>query len=222
MRKGWQWLSLVMLVFLLSSPIASSAEENQRIPTTMTINPPEFTVASSGQSVVLTVVLEDIQGKGLPGKRIVWNFGPEPPHPMVEESTGIGTLNPSFGTTDSLGQMSITYTAPKASTQILVYISAHFAGDAAYQGSRALCEGVVLPPEREIGTHILLWIWILMTVFLVASIYWVSRWTSKKADGRKQERRLYQQKMEVYRRKLRQWEAEGYKVEELKMKWGFK
>ena len=221
MRKGGQWLCLVMLVFLLSSPIASAAEENQRIPTTMTINPPEFTVAS-GQSVVLTVVLEDLQGKGLPEKRIVWNFGPDPPHPMVEESTGIGTLSPSFGTTDSLGQMSITYTAPKASTQILVYISAHFAGDAAYQGSRALCEGVVLPPEREIGTPILLWIWILMTVFLVASIYWVGRWVSKKADVREQERKAYQQKAEAYRGKLQQWEAEGYKVEELKKKWGFK
>jgi len=52
--------------------------------------------------------------------------------------------------------------------------------------------------------------------------YRVGRSIGEKADERKQERRLYQQKIDAYRRKLRQWDAEGYKVEELKKKWGFK
>ena len=52
--------------------------------------------------------------------------------------------------------------------------------------------------------------------------YRVGRSIGEKADERKQERRIYQQKIEAYRRKLQRWEAEGYKVEELKMKWGFK
>jgi hypothetical protein len=43
----------------------------------------------------------------------------------------------------------------------------------------------------------------------------------EKVDEREQERRLYQQKIEEYRRKLWQWEVEGYKVEELKKKWEF-
>lgn len=52
--------------------------------------------------------------------------------------------------------------------------------------------------------------------------YWIGRSIGEKADERKQERRLYQQKIEAYRRRLQRWEAEDYKVEELKMKWGFK
>jgi len=37
-----------------------------------------------------------------------------------------------------------------------------------------------------------------------------------------QKRGAYKRKIEEYRGKLQQWKAEGYEVEELKRKWGFK
>ena len=52
--------------------------------------------------------------------------------------------------------------------------------------------------------------------------YWIGGSIGEKVDEREQEKRLYQQKIDAYRRKLRQWDAEGYKVEELKKKWRFK
>jgi hypothetical protein len=52
--------------------------------------------------------------------------------------------------------------------------------------------------------------------------YYLGRLIGEKADERDRERKAYQQKIEAYMRKLRQWEAEGYKVEELKEKWGLK
>jgi hypothetical protein len=324
-RRGWQWLSLIMLVFLLSIPIASAAKEDQRIPTTIIITP-NVSRVECGNNITLTATLKDSEGNPLSGKTIVWVFTTT----EYTFGTNIGSLRPSRGVTDSRGQATTIYTPAIQHEPYGVTIAASFGdfidwvavGDDFYKGSSADCHISVYPAAGDIWspTARLLWFLIVMIVFLVGSAFIERRLTrngggimpfgifvlelgflmgsgifgdmislisfilgflavclfsafrqSRKlaffyglnfgigmiigvlafiaeegcagsgivfawivlgtigsialgnvAVSQFEARKAYQQKTEAYRRKLRQWEAEGYEVEELKEKWGFK
>ena len=179
MRKGWQWLSLIMLVFLLSTPIASAAEENQRIPTTITITSSASSV-ESGNSITLTATLKDSEGNPLSGKTIMWLL----PTELGTEytfGTNIGSLKPIRGVTDSRGQTTTIYTSAIQHEGYGVTITASFGdfidwvavGDDFYKGTSGSRHIRVYPAAGDIEgtTGVPLWIWIVMTVFLVGSAF---------------------------------------------------
>jgi hypothetical protein len=180
-RRGWHWLILVMVAFLLGSLAASPAKANQRTPTVLTITPSSPSV-ESGNSITLTATLKDSEGNPLSGKAIIWHL-PE----ATEYTVGndVGSLSSISGVTDSLGQTTTIYTA--ATPHIGVTIWANFgsfgddefmpSGDEFYEGARAEYHILVLRARDdtigkiEDATGAPLWIWILMVVCLVASVF---------------------------------------------------
>jgi len=96
--------------------------------TTIAISPGSFTL-DSGQGTTLTATLTS-DGTPLAGKTINW-------------AKDAGNLSAASGTTDSSGQVSITYTAPTVSTQTEVTVAASFEGDDQYQSSSGYSTGMV-------------------------------------------------------------------------------
>jgi hypothetical protein len=180
-RRGWYWLILVMVAFLLGSLAVSPAEANQRTPTVLTVTPSSPSV-ESGSSITLTATLKDSEGSPLSGKTIIWRL---PDATEYTVGTDVGSLNPTSGVTDSLGQTTTTYTG--ATPHIGVTIRASFgsfgddefkpSGDESYEGATTLYHIYVLgagddsSEKIEDATGAPLWIWILMVVCLVASAF---------------------------------------------------
>jgi len=104
--------------------------------TTISIFPSSFTL-QSGNSITLTAVLENENSNKLSGKTITW-------------SDNAGAFSTTSGSTDSLGQVSVTYTAPSVTTQASATISASFAGDNHYEASSGSSSGTIVPPEATI------------------------------------------------------------------------
>jgi hypothetical protein len=104
--------------------------------TTISVFPSSFTL-QSGHSITLTAVLEDENSNKLSGKTITW-------------SDNAGAFSTTSGSTDSLGQVSVTYTAPSVTTQASATISASFAGDNYYKASSGSTSGTIVPPEATI------------------------------------------------------------------------
>jgi len=177
MCRGWQWLSLIMLVFLLSIPIASAAKEDQRIPTTITITS-NVSEVECGNNITLTATLKDSDGNPLFGKTIVWVFTTT----EYTFGTNIGSLKPSRGVTDSRGQATTTYTSAIQREPYGVTIAASFGdfidwvatGDDFYKGSDARFYVSVSRAPGVAGdiqdfTGAPLWIWVTLLIFLISS-----------------------------------------------------
>jgi hypothetical protein len=104
--------------------------------TTISIFPSSFTLPS-GNSITLTAVLEDENNNKLSGKTITW-------------SDNAGAFSTTSGSTDSLGQVSVTYTAPSVTTETSATIFASFAGDNHYGMSSGRSSGTIVPPGATI------------------------------------------------------------------------
>jgi hypothetical protein len=91
----------------------------------------------SGDSLTLTATLKDVNGNPLTGKTITWS-----------ETQGRGTLDPTSGTTDENGRMTVTYTAPTVTQIENVTIKASFAGDGDYEASENTSTGTITPIPR--------------------------------------------------------------------------
>jgi len=92
--------------------------------TSITISPSRFSLfpGYSGQVQSLTATLR-ADNSPLPSKKITW-------------SVTAGSISPSSGTTDALGQVYVVYTAPAVTADTSqVTITASFAGDNLYQAS---------------------------------------------------------------------------------------
>lgn len=99
------------------------------ISTLLSISPSSFTLLS-GDSTTLTATLTDNNGNPVSGKTITW-------------TKQAGTLSAISGTTNSSGQVSITYTAPVVTTSMSVAITASFAGDDRYSSSTGSSTGTI-------------------------------------------------------------------------------
>jgi hypothetical protein len=89
--------------------------------TSLSIAPSSFTL-NSLESVKLTATLKDSDNNPLADKTVTW-------------AATAGSLSAANTTTDSLGQATVTYTAPGITTEISVTVTASFGGDADYQAS---------------------------------------------------------------------------------------
>lgn len=99
--------------------------------TVLSITPSSFTAGDSIHT--LTATLTDADGNPLAGKAIVW-------------SVTLGTLSPpTEKMTNSLGQVTITYSPPLVDVETPMRIIAEFAGDELYEGSRRISEGTIVP-----------------------------------------------------------------------------
>ena len=106
--------------------------------TSLTIFPSKFALypGYSGQVQSLVATLRD-GNNPLPNKTITW-------------SATSGSVNPSSGTTDASGQVSVVYTAPTVTAETSqVTIAASFAGDNQYLASSATSSGIPAVPVRE-------------------------------------------------------------------------
>ncbi|MEW5995252.1 MAG: hypothetical protein AB1744_12795, partial [Candidatus Zixiibacteriota bacterium] len=103
--------------------------------TALTITPPAFTL-QPGSSTTLTAMLTS-DGAPLAGKALAWN-------------ATSGSVAPSSGTTNSLGQAAVTYTAP--SSEGSVAITASFAGDNQYLAGGGGSSGAIkaAPPLQAV------------------------------------------------------------------------
>jgi len=101
--------------------------------TTLTISPTSFSV-QAGQTINLTATLTS-GGNPLADKLVSW-------------SATAGSLSSTSGTTNALGQVSVTYTAPSVATQIslMVTITASFVGDENYMASQENSIGTIMVP----------------------------------------------------------------------------
>jgi hypothetical protein len=115
---------------LNSDEIAELAGLENKNPTSLLVSPSSFTI-ESGQAQTLTAALNS-SGSPLVGKAITW-------------SAGVGEISPESGTTDNLGQISGTYTAPITDHELWDNVIATFAGDNQYEGSIGASEGLILP-----------------------------------------------------------------------------
>jgi hypothetical protein len=107
--------------------------------TSMTVSPFAFPLfpGYSGQVQALTATLR-VGNNPLPNKQITW-------------SATAGSVSPSSGTTDALGQVYVVYTAPAVTDNTpQVTITASFAGDNLYQSSSGTSLGI--PAVRIIVT----------------------------------------------------------------------
>jgi parallel beta-helix repeat protein len=109
--------------FTTSSPPPAKTD------TILTVEPPSFSL-TSGENIILTATLKDVDNNPLPNKTISWSV------------TG-GELSATTGTTDENGQVRVTYTAPSVTEVENVTITASFAGDASYNASTTSITGVV-------------------------------------------------------------------------------
>jgi uncharacterized membrane protein len=98
--------------------------------TYLSISPSSFTLQSGG-STTLTATLKDNANNPLANKTVSW-------------SKTAGSLSSTSGTTNSSGQVSVTYTAPTVTTQTSVTVTASFAGDNQYQSSRGNSYGTIM------------------------------------------------------------------------------
>jgi hypothetical protein len=99
--------------------------------TSLTISPSRFALfpGYSGQVQSLTATLR-AGNNPLPNKTITW-------------SVASGSVNPSSGTTDAVGQVSVVYTAPTVTAETSqVTITASFAGDTQYKASSGTSLGI--------------------------------------------------------------------------------
>jgi len=94
--------------------------EVTRKPTTLDLSPSSFEI-NSGENIILTATLTS-NGDPLADKNI--EFG----------ATN-GSVAPNIGTTNSEGEVSVTYTAPKVSLRASATITASFSGDVDYKAS---------------------------------------------------------------------------------------
>jgi uncharacterized membrane protein len=110
----------------------------QRPPTTLSIFPPYFTLfpGYSGQVQSLIATLRDSNNNPIPNKTITC-------------SATSGSINPSSGTTDALGQFSAVYTAPTVTAGTSVTITMSFAGDDQYSSSSATSSGIAATQVTE-------------------------------------------------------------------------
>jgi uncharacterized repeat protein (TIGR01451 family) len=107
--------------------------------TSLTISPSRFALfpGYSGQVQSLTATLR-VGNNPLPNKQITWSV-----------TAGAGSVSPSSGTTDALGQVSVVYTASAVTDETSqVTITASFAGDNQYQASSENSLGI--PATRVI------------------------------------------------------------------------
>jgi parallel beta-helix repeat protein len=107
--------------------------------TSLVITPSTFTLQPGG-STTLTATLTS-NGNPIAGKTITWS---------ATGSTDSGSFSPSAGTTDNLGHVTVTYTAPTVRVNLALTIMAYFAGDSQYQSSTGLsrCDVYITPPEN--------------------------------------------------------------------------
>ncbi|MEM2373299.1 MAG: hypothetical protein QXI11_02535 [Thermoproteota archaeon] len=97
-----------------------------KIPTILTISPESFKI-SAGEKTTLTATLRDVKGNILTDKTITWSL------------EGPGKLSSTIGT-------SIEYIAPEeVSEEVVVKITALFAGDEKYSTSSVTVTGRVMP-----------------------------------------------------------------------------
>ncbi len=101
--------------------------------TSLEISPLNFN-SSSGQSSAIVAILFDEDGNRVPGKTITW------------DATG-GILSSTTSTTNSQGEVSVTYIAPTVVMQTSTIITASFAGDSEYSASNAISRGTILLPQ---------------------------------------------------------------------------
>jgi len=104
-------------------------------PTSLSIFPQYFTLfpGYSGQVQSLIVTLRDNNNNPLPNKTITC-------------SATWGSVNPSSGTTDALGQFSAVYTAPTVTAETSTTITMSFAGDDQYGPSSTTSSGIPAMP----------------------------------------------------------------------------
>ena len=112
---------------------AASTGEIVKAPTTLEIDPANFTV-QSGETQILIVTLSS-EGEPLSGKRIEFTATP-------------GIVTPNVGTTDQEGKVTVEYSAPKVTIRTSARITACFLGDFEYKGSNATSTGTI---EVEAG-----------------------------------------------------------------------
>jgi hypothetical protein len=106
--------------------------ENIVVPTVLIVSPSSFTIPPSSFTI-LTATLKDNANNPLAGKVISW-------------SSSSGTISPTSGTTNSYGQISVTYTAPSYETTVTV--TASF-GDNQYRSSRGYSYGTITVAQRS-------------------------------------------------------------------------
>lgn len=99
----------------------SPADNTGKTSTTLSISLSSFT-ENSGGSRTLVATLKDKNNNPLAGKTLTW---------LAEN----GSISPSSGTTDSAGEVSVTYTAPTVVESTWVEIIVFFDGDDQYQQS---------------------------------------------------------------------------------------
>jgi parallel beta-helix repeat protein len=107
-------------------------------PTSLSIFPQYFVLfpSYSGQVQSLVVTLRDSNNNPIPNKTITC-------------SATSGSINPSSGTTDALGQFSAVYTAPTVTAGTSVTITMSFAGDGQYSSSSATSSGIAATQVTE-------------------------------------------------------------------------
>jgi parallel beta-helix repeat protein len=113
----------------LSSGTITAENENVKTSTTLSVSPSSFTIHSK-ENIILTATLNDNVGNPLANKTISW-------------TKNAGGLSPTSGTTNSSGQISVTYTAPTVTTQTSVTVTASFAGDNQYQSGSGNSYGTI-------------------------------------------------------------------------------
>jgi len=101
-----------------------------KIFTILAVSPSTFNVGSEN-SITLTATLTS-QGSPMAGRTITW-------------SATAGNLSPTNGTTDSSGQVSVTYTAPSITSYASVTVTASFAGAGNYEESSYDSIGTIIP-----------------------------------------------------------------------------
>ena len=110
-------------VYLFSREI----QVQEKTSTTISISPSSFT-KKSGESLTLVATLKDNANNPLANKTITW-------------AKTAGSLSITSGTTDSAGQVLITYTTPSYETAVTV--TASFGGDEQYQASSGSSSGTI-------------------------------------------------------------------------------
>ncbi len=103
-------------------------------PTTFSISPSSFTL-NSGQSTTLTATLKDENNNPLTGKTLTWH-------------AELGSISPSSETTDSAGEVSVTYTAPIVAVSTWDEIGAFFDGGDQYLWSGGTSVGAIIGEEQ--------------------------------------------------------------------------
>jgi len=97
---------------------------------TMAVDPSSFST-EAGENLTITATLK-AGGDPLPGKTIAWQCSS-------------GQTSPSSGVTNSLGEVTTTYTAPLVSENASVSVSASFPGDSVYQSCQESSSGSISP-----------------------------------------------------------------------------